>query len=407
MAVAGGASYLVQRDRVDARIDAALRQEISEFRTYAVTLVDASTGKPFTRVRDVLRAALQRNVPDEHESFLTLLDGEVAFFPQAGPIRLEGERVLVAVVAAIPTDAEGVMGQVESSDLGTLRYAAVTVTVSGDPAVGTYIVGYAADLEHAELLDGMRTFLVVAMFSLLLVGLAGWVVAGRLLRPVRLLRDAARQISETDLAQRIEVKGTDDVSDLARTFNAMLDRLQEAFESQREFLDDAGQELRTPVTILQGHLEKARALEERRWQLDSMATGSVRGDGQRLTQALLQQLAANAVRFTGDSDTVAVGSRLTQGSVVLWVRDSGPGVAPEDVATIFKRFGRASAGRGPDGSGLGLAIVSAIAEAHGGRVNLRSTPGRGATFALVLPALPAPQDRPAAPAPPVLVEDRS
>ena len=72
----------------------------------------------------------------------------------------------------------------------------------------------------------------------------------------------------------------------------------------------------------------------------------------------------------------------------LWVRDTGPGVAPEDAERIFERFGRVSgaAGRSEEGSGLGLAIVKAIAEAHGGRVLLDSPPGQGATFSLLLPA---------------------
>lgn len=296
----------------------------------------------------------------------------------------------------------------------------------------------------AEITDSVRTYVLVSLGALLLMTLVGWVVAGRLLRPIRSLGRTAQRISDTDLDGRIDVRGNDDISDLGRTFNAMLDRLQAAFETQRNFLDDAGHELRTPLTILRGHLElmdtadpsdvedsralvldeiermnrlvdelillatarrpnfvsvtdvdlerlttdvheKASALGQRTWRLDSVGTGTIRADGQRLTQALLQ-LAENAVKFTAADDLVALGSRVVGDEALLWVRDSGPGVSPADVERIFDRFGRGTTSPSQVGSGLGLAIVAAIASAHGGRIELDSGPGRGATFTLVLPA---------------------
>jgi signal transduction histidine kinase len=82
-----------------------------------------------------------------------------------------------------------------------------------------------------------------------------WIVSGRILAPVRLVRRTAAEITEQDLARRIPVPRRDDVGELAATFNAMLDRLDRAFATQRRFLDDAGHELRTPITIVRGHLE--------------------------------------------------------------------------------------------------------------------------------------------------------
>ncbi|MEJ2579258.1 MAG: HAMP domain-containing sensor histidine kinase, partial [Kineosporiaceae bacterium] len=217
------------------------------------------------------------------------------------------------------------------------------------------------------------------------VGLIGWLVAGRLLRPLRLLRDAAEHISHTDLSLRIPVSGHDDVNELTRTVNAMLDRLQAAFETQQTFLDDAGHELRTPLTIVQGHLEvldtgdptevaetrtlvldeldrmrrlvddltvlaksrrpgflrpapvdldrlldgiagKAAALGPRHWQVDARPGVPAVADPQRLTQALLQ-LADNAVRHTGPGDEIGLGAELdASGGLRLWVRDTGTGV---------------------------------------------------------------------------------
>ncbi len=443
MLVAGTTSYVIEINRLDEVTSSNLRQEIQEFRTLADKGVDPSTGEPFATVEDLLVTALQRNVADENETFLGLVDGRPEYLPQGErPFRLEDNGEVLAQLAALAPDSDVVVRDAETS-AGTVRFAAIQVRIDGEPTVGTYVIARGVDLEARELIDTIQTYAVVAAGSLVLIGVVGWLVAGRLLRPLRLLRGAARRISETDLTQRIPVTGNDDVSDLAHTFNAMLDRLQSAFGTQRQFLDDAGHELRTPITILRGHLElmdstdaqevaetralvlderdrmsrlvedlillakarrpdfvsdapvhlgelvedvleKARALGERRWTAEGQADVTVLGDGQRLTQALLQ-LAHNAVKFTGRGDVVAVGSAVSEGAARLWVRDEGPGVPDEDKERIFERFGRAEAGRGVEGSGLGLAIVSAIAEGHGGRVELDQPMGTGARFTLVIP----------------------
>jgi two-component system OmpR family sensor kinase len=140
-------------------------------------------------------------------------------------------------------------------------------------------------------------------------------------------------------------------------------------------------------------LEKARGLGERAWVLDAVVDEPIRADEQRLTQALLQ-LAENAVRHTTTGAEIGVGSAMDgpepdgsgAGQVRLWVRDTGAGVALEEQERIFERFFRGRDGRRrAEGSGLGLSIVSAIAEAHGGRASLSSSPGQGATFTIGIP----------------------
>lgn len=445
MVTAEAASYAVQSRRLDARLDSSLRQEVSEFRTFAEKGIDAQTRTGFSSVEQLLQAALARNVADENETFLALVDGEPRFFPNGNrPVRLEAQVELLFELRALDPDAP-VRLATAPSDVGALRYAAVQVTVAGLPAVGTYVVAYAADRERDMLRDIAQTYAVVALLSLLLLAAVGWLLVGRLLRPLRLLREAAQRTAETDFGEPIPVRGGDEVSDLTRSFNAMLDRLRAAFEEQRTFIDDAGHELRTPVTIVRGHLElldpanegevretrtllldemdrtsrlvedlillakarrpdfvqpgpvdvalltdavldKARAFGDRGWQADSHADVQVQvhGDRQRLTQALLQ-LADNAVKHTPIGTPIAVGSSADDREVRLWVRDEGEGIAPGDRERIFERFGRAEIGRGAEGSGLGLAIVCAIAEAHGGRVELDSERGKGATFTLVIP----------------------
>jgi signal transduction histidine kinase len=268
-------------------------------------------------------------------------------------------------------------------------------------------------------------------------------LADRILKPVRSIGNTARSISESQLTRRIDVEGHDEIAQLAATFNDMLDRLEDAFQTQKEFIDDAGHELRTPITIIRGHLEtrelepedrervtalvldeldrmarlvddlvllarserpdfldltvvdvpvlteevrdKAEMIARRGWTVDGVGTGRIVADRQRLTQALLQ-LAQNASQHTQEGDAIALGSGVANGEASFWVRDTGPGIDARDRGRIFRRFQRGRDGRRPSGgAGLGLAIVQAIAKAHHGRIELASDPGKGSTFRLVIP----------------------
>ena len=441
--LAGATAFVLQSRLVDADIDDALLQEVEEFRALAENGVDPETGEPFTSIEQLLRIALQRNVPHDNETYLTFLEG-VPFEYDRGerPIRPEQEPAVLAEVAAVAPGSPVVFRDVETS-AGAARLAIVPVGISDEPEAGTYLIAVHVDGERAPLLTMARLYLVIAGASLLLVGIVGWLVAGRLLAPLRELRESAQRITDTDLTERIPVHGSDDIADLTRTYNAMLDRLEAAFAMQRGFLDDAGHELRTPITVLRGHLElldpadpvdveetrallldeidrmgrqvedlivlakserpdfvvpapvhvgvlvdevlaKASALDDRAWLSDGSADAWVQGDEQRLTQALLQ-LADNAVKYSPPGTPVTVGSSVEEGRVRIWVADRGPGVPEEDRDRIFDRFGRGSGVGAVDGSGLGLAIVRAIAEAHHGRITVTSPPGGGAVFTLALP----------------------
>lgn len=130
---------------------------------------------------------------------------------------------------------------------------------------------------------------------------------------------------------------------------------------------------------------KAGALGVRRWALDQAAEGTIVADGYRLSEAVLR-LARNAVEHARPAETVALGAALGEEEARLWVRDTGCGISASDQAHIFGYFIRgAGAHRRYRGSGLGLAIVKAVAEAHGGRVELESRLGEGSTFTIVIP----------------------
>ncbi|GAB6900117.1 sensor histidine kinase [Kineosporia succinea] len=450
---AGTSIVIMQRNALDDRVNSALSTEVQEFRDIAQpasgTPTDPSTGKAFTSVASLLRSAIQKQAPDRDETFLTMVDGRPQFVPSSERfVNLEEEPALVAAVAALRSDAPVELREIETR-AGRIRYAAVPVSVEGSNTVGIYVVAQSLERNHQEITQIAQRFAVVSLASLVVVGLVGWVVAGRLLRPLRQLRTTADRISHTDLTERLEVTGKDDVSEIAATFNHMLDRLEHAFRAQQEFLDDAGHELKTPITIIRGHLElmaahdpadveetralvldeldrmarlvqdlillaqsrrpdfvrrepvavdelmtdaldKAVGLAVRDWRLDEQTSAWIDADPQRITQGLLQ-LAHNAVKYTTEDQVIAFGSRSTGDVVDLWVRDTGSGVSEEDAQRIFERFGRGGDSRRIEGSGLGLAIVGAIAAAHEGSVALTSPPGQpGAVFTLTLPRTPVP-----------------
>lgn len=452
MTGAAGAAYLLEAERIDQRIDRSLKQEIDEFTSFQRDGVDPDNGEAFTTIDRLLEVALSRNVPDEHQTLAAFVD-DSTLFPASGELALHADP---GFREAVTSSDQPRYGDYESAD-GQVRFATMPVVRGGER--GTFVVAAFTEREHAELTDTIRTYIAVAVVALLLVALVGWLTAGRLLRPVRDVRRTAERISQTDLARRIEVTGRDDVSMLARTFNDMLDRLEDAFATQRRFLDDAGHELRTPITIVRGHIElldvedtaevtetralvldeldrmsrlvedlvvlakaerpdflrvgqvdvgrltddvfdKARALGDRAWRIDESADAVVAGDGQRLTQALVQ-LAENAVKFTRPGDEVAIGSAVSGELVRLWVRDTGPGVPAGDEERVFDRFQRGPGSARADGSGLGLAIVRAIAEAHGGRAWLDNAQHdkdvrRGARFVLEIPGVVSPVGGPRA-----------
>ncbi|MER5225188.1 sensor histidine kinase [Streptomyces flaveus] len=442
MTFAGVAVYLVQNSRIDHRVRLHVDREAAEFERFLATAVDPRTGKPFASLDRLLLTATQRNVPDEHEALLSVIDGVVRYSsPGSRGERLSADPAFLRTVRTVTADREPALRAVDTA-AGRVQIAVRPVVRQGH--TGAWVVVHWTDSEEAEFTDVMQTYGLTALGALLLAAIAGWFVTGRLLAPVRLLRRTALRTTDTDLTQRVSVSGHDDLSELGRTFNAMLSRLEKAFTGQRQFLDDIGHELRTPITVVRGHLElldsfepaevdevralaidelnrmarmvddllvlaraerldflrletvdvgslidgvlkKARALGDRRWGVDARAETELHCDPQRLTQALLE-LAHNAVTLTGENDTVALGSAVDEadGTVRLWVRDTGPGVASDDAADIFDRFRRGTA-CGRDGSGLGLAIVRAITEAHGGRVMLDSHPWHGTTFTLLIP----------------------
>ncbi|MCU0543719.1 MAG: ATP-binding protein [Oscillatoriaceae cyanobacterium Prado104] len=332
--------------------------------------------------------------------------------------------------------------KVSDTDVGSILYIVEPVKIQGEIA-GVLIVAHMTSGERQEALEAFKVVTEVTLFVVILAVALAWIAAGKVLAPLRVLATTARAIEESDLTQRIAVEGKGEIAELATTFNEMMDRIENYFDAQRNFINDAGHELRTPITIIRGHLElmgdepneqqetialvmdeldrmsrfvedlvllaktqqpdflqletvdvgtlteelfaKAKALGNRNWGLDCVASCRIVADRQRITQAMMN-LAQNAAQHTQLEGTIAIGSAVSGSNVRFWVRDTGEGIAPIDQQRIFERFARAAnSRRRSEGAGLGLSIVRAIAEAHGGKVSVNSQLGTGSTFAVVLP----------------------
>jgi signal transduction histidine kinase len=430
--------YVLESRRIDADIDRSLAQEIGELKTLQTDGRDPETLQPFGTPDRLLESFLSRNLPDPDEILWGFPTVGKTTYVGTSDQRLQDSPAFTRLVAEL----EQTGGTQALSIDGNEYRIAVQPIVQGETRAA-FVVSHDVSASRQPLRDLMVTYALLAALSVLLIAaIASW-LAGRLLQPVRQLRETAQGITEGDLSGRLHVTGNDDLTDLQRTFNDMLDRLEDAFATQRRLLDDAAHELRTPLTVLRGHLEvvdtsdaqdveatrtllldevdrmarlvsdllllakaqrpdfvraeptdvealtdgaleRARGLADRTWVLDAAAPALVSVDAQRITQALLQ-LAHNAVQHTTDGDEIGIGSSVADHRLELWVRDTGAGVPEEMRANLFDRFAQAEPGH--DGFGLGLSIVSAIAEAHGGRAELDETsPERvGATFRLVIP----------------------
>jgi signal transduction histidine kinase len=316
----------------------------------------------------------------------------------------------------------------------------------GGASAGTFVAtadlsGFAGQERRVLYLSSLEAVLA------LLVGVASaYLLLRRLLRTIGRITDKAEEIGQHDLGQRIGELGTDDeLAQLAQRLDAMLDRVQVAHDAQRSQLADVSHQLRTPLTVIRGHLEvllrtgtddpaevrdtvelvvnqleDMRSLVERllllgqamepgsltvehldlrtflrdlwevssviaprRFELGPVPDVVVEADVGMLRGAVLNLL-DNAVMATEPGDVVALGARLHDSGVSIEVADSGPGISADQRSAVLDRFARPGA-RHAGGTGLGLAIVRAVAEAHGGRVEIGTSRLGGAVVSVWLP----------------------
>jgi len=308
-----------------------------------------------------------------------------------------------------------------SLDLGPELRALIAPISANGQVIGAVEVGLSTDDLHSTLRTLLIIIAVTYPLALIIASGGGVFLAGRALSPIDGLTRAARRISAEDLSQRLDMRLPDDeVGRLARTFDEMIARLDDAFRRQRQFTADASHELRTPLTAIKGQtevaLQKDRDPEEYRSVLrnvnlevdrmirlvssllmlaradaqqvplarESISLGGVIGDAadqvrsaadskgvlirvrngretrltadQDLLLQLMLNLLDNAVKHTPSGTSIDVSWSIEDGSAQVVVSDEGPGIASEHLPHIFDRFYRVDKARSRDGGGVGLGL---------------------------------------------------
>jgi signal transduction histidine kinase len=289
--------------------------------------------------------------------------------------------------------------------------------------------------------------------TIVLAVVAGWLLAGRALEPLRHVTDTARRVSGDRLDERIALDGpADEVHRLSDALDEMLDRLAESFEAQRRFVANASHELRTPLTLMRTEVEVALSdpeSDERRLRemgevvldeaertealLDGLMTlaraqrallrtepvdladclrpaaslvsreaavngirlrvdaspAAVRGD-RRLLERLAANLMENAVRYNRPAGVVQAGTSMVEGRPTLRVENTGPAISPEELGRLTAPFDRLGRHTDGRGAGLGLSIARSVVDAHRGELVLDARPEGGLLVRAILPAPESP-----------------
>jgi len=368
-----------------------------------------------------------------------------------GTPALLADPVVRATLASPPGSSQLVTATIGGTPV-ELLFAPIQV---GSRTEGMFIASSAMASFAQERSKLLVVSIIGAAIALGIAAISAFLLLRRLLRQVGGITQAANDISAGDLHRRLGDQGTDDeVGELAHSFDAMLDNLDTAVTAQRRLLADVSHQLRTPLTVARGQLEvlertdlnnpvavsetvalvidelehmralvermmqlgrsmerdqlvretvdvralmvdvfeASRVLASRDWLLRPLPDALLEADVAKLRGALLN-LVDNAVKATGPQDSIALGATISTDRrwVALTVEDSGPGVPQSERSSVLFRFARPGA-RDSDGTGLGLAIVKAVAEAHGGWVEIGDSQLGGAKVTITVPRTSRPND---------------
>jgi two-component system, OmpR family, heavy metal sensor histidine kinase CusS len=432
------AAYMRMRQHLLDLTDATLREELVELE------VEIGRARELASSPEDLK--IQFSGPEHYVFQVIAMEGGRIIFRSA---EIEVEGLPSPDFRRIRTD--GVSHQSTSLDkLGPIRTASRVIPGPSGPLL---IQAAASMVPNARALRELVMILLSMGPLVLACGLGcGYWLARKALAPVNRMMASAAEITATRLDRRVDEPETaDELSCLARTFNAMIARLQRSFEEVRRFTADAAHELRTPLATMRTEAEvalrsprsperDARVLEDlleeierltrlvsqllflcredtgigvnefRPMKLDDVVrdvvehmqvmarekgvkvllelseTYRVNGDKDRLRQ-LFFNLLDNAIKYTPSEGTVTVRGESFDGQVHITVTDTGIGIPAEHVSHVFNRFYRVDPSRSLEieGTGLGLAICQSIAEAHEGRIAIKSDLGGGTRVTLVLP----------------------
>lgn len=303
-----------------------------------------------------------------------------------------------------------------------------------------------ADMMASFSIQGIVVMLITIVVSLLFT----YWITGKMLRPLYRLTDSIRIIDEKHLHKRLEeVESTEEIGQLTRSFNSMMDRLEESFLMQKRFAANAAHELKTPLAVMKTGLQILKIDDEPSLEDYEEVTGGMEQSLDRLVntvdslmfladersieesetnslcgllETVVQQLAGkaeekkisvhmdcgdlsvngshtllyrmfynlieNAIKYNKEGGEIFINTGQMDDDVTVQIRDTGMGMEPEDIKYIFDPFYRADKSRSQNiqGSGLGMSIVKLIVERCRGRIHIKSAPGMGTTVEIQLPA---------------------
>ena len=353
-------------------------------------------------------------------------------------------------IARNTVDLEFADGKVQKTTVDGVLYYVYDSKLIQPGLEDLWLRGVVSEVQGEVQMSDISQMSLVLLPILVLVSIVGgYLIARRMLRPIQKISDSAAQIHQGgDLKKRIELgEGSDELHQLAENFNMMFQRLDSAFQKERQFTSDASHELRTPMSVIMAQcelsLEQQRSPEEYeealmiiqrqgrkmtklindmldfarlemksdKYPLEStdfsQLTDSICSDmaliqengitltwdvqpdiivyGNRdLLSRLLTNLISNAYRYGKQKGHIIVSLTCKNNTVRLDVKDDGVGIAPEEQQKVFSRFYQGDSSRSGVGTGLGLSMVQEIAKFHGGEIQLTSQLGVGSTFSFIL-----------------------
>lgn len=335
---------------------------------------------------------------------------------------------------------------ISSISVNGLTYYIYDRQLIGNGLDGLWLRGVVSSEQGQLQISSIARFLVyfLPLFVIMSI-IIGFYFAGRALRPIKKISDTAEQIRrEDDLKKRIELEnGNDELHRLADSFNGMMERLEDAFEAEKQFSSDASHELRTPVSVILAQCEYTlsdaenendyrdalKTIQRQGKKMDTLisdmlACTRIEANSDKLKKqdvdlselvnlvcrdmqyindknieltwitekdihilgnrellnSLIVNLISNAYKYGVENGEIKVSLENTGDGLSLSVIDNGIGIADDQQEKIFHRFYQVDPSRNKNGAGLGLTLVSDIAKFHGGTVKVESSPGKGSKF---------------------------
>ncbi|MFZ9308904.1 MAG: sensor histidine kinase [Candidatus Nanopelagicales bacterium] len=430
-------------EQVRDRVDLEILQQLNELELLATTGINPNTGESFQTSDSLLEIFLSRRISNENETMFSMIDSMVTFrSPGESTLRVDQDATFLDTVdqIEIPTLDTYV------SDVGELRYGVYPI-LGLDTKVGRLVVVTNLDKELDSTNILFRNLSLGLFIFFAMTGIILSVIVKRLLSPIAELTSQAQKVNKDNFIRQLKFETArvdDEITQLSQEFNNMLSRLESSFIDQQRFIDDAGHELRTPLTILKGHIElmqregfseqslmiiedevnrmtrlvqdlqsltkatqpnfvqfssfsadvfikevqeKAQSIYSNPIEITEYVESQIRGDKQRLTQALLQ-LIENAVKYSPVGSIITFGMQVVDDDIVLFVKDRGSGISDEAKSHVFSRFFQVDnthSAHDSGGVGLGLSIVKAIVDAHHGSIRILDNHPQGTIFEIRIP----------------------